>query len=80
LPISHELYTLLVTLREARQPLTTADMPQEGIGATGVNNRLEALEAAGLVVRVGKRSKFHLWAACSESDKALAQPGRKETL
>lgn len=62
-----ELWRLLVTLREARGPLTTDEMPLEGCGSTGLNNRLTTLEVLGLVERRGKRSKSVLWAACSHS-------------
>lgn len=75
--MTDEHWSTLCKLREAMRPVTTDDLPHDGISREGICNRLRFLEAAGLAKTVGKRGRHHLWAA--QSDNASVRDSRGKT-
>ena len=62
-PMPKPLERTLAKIQSSDHPLTRADLHEEGIGLTAINNRLVALERLGFIEPAGKDTGGVLWRA-----------------
>lgn len=61
LPLTRGLQQTLDRLRNAKRPVSSFNLIEDGILQTAINNRLTSLEKLGFIERCAKQSKTYFW-------------------